>query len=234
LGVATLFMFEIDVFENEGAMSLKEQTIELDEFFVLTTILVLAVLGYTWRRAREHQRENTRRLEAEREILVLALQDPLTGLPNRRQFNEALAGALQKVPAAPEAHAVMMIDLNGFKKINDIHGHPVGDEVLIHVASRLLGAVREGDMVARLGGDEFAVLARNIAGPEAATNIARRIIESLASPISVGGVRRVVGTGIGIALSPQDGAIAEEILRKADVALYRAKSQRVSSLRFFE
>ncbi|HZL30075.1 MAG TPA: diguanylate cyclase [Pseudolabrys sp.] len=234
LGAATLFMFEVDVFQNEGSLSPKQETIELDELLVLTTLTMFAALAYTWRRAREHKRENARRIAAEKEILVLALQDPLTSLPNRRQFDEALRAALQKVPAAPEAHAIFMLDLNGFKKTNDVHGHPVGDEVLIHVGSRLLSAVRDGDLVARLGGDEFAVLARNVAGPEAATTIARRMIDGLTSPISAGGVRHTIGTAIGIALSPQDGETVEEILRKADVALYRAKSERVSSLRFFE
>ena len=234
LGAATLFAFEVDVFRNEGGISQKQETIELDELLVLTTLLMLAVLIYTWRRAREHKQENARRIAAEKEILVLALQDPLTSLPNRRQFDEALRVALQKVPSAPEAHAVLILDLNGFKKINDVHGHPVGDEVLVHVGSRLLSAVREGDMVARLGGDEFAVLARNIAGPEATTNIARRIIEGLTAPIFAGRARHVVGTAIGIALSPQDGETVEQLLRKADVALYRAKSERVSCLRFFE
>jgi diguanylate cyclase (GGDEF)-like protein len=234
LGAAALFMFEVDVFQNEGGISEKRQTIELDELLLLTTLVMLATLAYTWRRALEHKRESARRIEAEKEIFVLAMQDPLTGLPNRRQFSEALRAALHKVPAAPEAHAVLLLDLNGFKKINDVHGHPVGDEVLIHVGSRLLVAVRDGDMVARLGGDEFAVLARNVPGPEAVTNIARRIIESLTAPIAAGRTGHVVGTAIGIALSPQDGATAEEILRKADVALYRAKPERISSLRFFE
>jgi diguanylate cyclase (GGDEF)-like protein len=155
-------------------------------------------------------------------------------LPNRRQFDEALKAALQAPPAAPEAHAILMLDLNGFKRINDVHGPPVGDEVLIHLGSRLLRAVRDGDLVARLGGDEFAVLARNVAGPEAATTIARRIIEGLATPIPAGGVRHPVGAAIGIALSPRDGATGEEMLRKADVALYRAKTERICGLRFFE
>ncbi len=234
LGAAALFVFEVDVFRNEGGISHKQGTIELDELLVLTTLVMFAALAYTWRRAREHKQENARRIAAEKEILVLALQDPLTSLPNRRQFDEALRAALERVPSAPEAHAVLFLDLNGFTKINDVYGHPVGDEVLIHVGCRLLSAVREGDMVARLGGDEFAVLARNIPGPEATTNIARRIIEGLTVPISAGSVRHIVGTAIGIAMAPQDGQTVEQLLRKADVALYRAKSERVSSLRFFE
>ena len=234
LGVASVFAFETDIVEYEGHLTQHAETIELNELLVLVSLVMVSVLFYTWRRAREHKRENTRRIAAEKEILNLALQDPLTGLPNRRQFDNALKSALVTVPAAPEAHAVLMLDLNGFKKINDVYGHPVGDQVLIHVGARLLRAVRDGDLVARLGGDEFAVLSRNVAGAEGAASVAIRIIESLSSPVVVDGVRHVVGSAIGVALSPHDGETAEELLRKADVALYRAKPERKSAVRFFE
>jgi diguanylate cyclase (GGDEF)-like protein len=234
LAVAALFAFEVDVFENESRVSRHQETFELDEILVLTVLVVTAVLAYTWRRAREHARENARRLAAEQEVLTLALHDPLTGLPNRRQFDAALRSALTQPPRAPEAHAVFLLDLNGFKKINDVHGHPVGDHVLIAVGARLLRAVREGDLVARLGGDEFVVLARNLAGAEGATTIAQRIIDCLVPPIAVDGVRHTVGTAIGVALSPHDGEEAGELMRKADVALYRAKTERASAMRFFE
>lgn len=234
LAVAGLFAFEVDIFDNEGLVSQRQETIELDEMLVLTTFVMLAVLFYTWRRAREHQRENDRRIAAENEVLTLALQDPLTGLPNRRQFDDALKAALTTVPAAPEAHAVLLLDLNGFKKINDLHGHPAGDQLLIHVGARLMRAVRDGDLVARLGGDEFAVIARNLAGAAGATGIARRIIESLTAPIVIGTTHHRVGTAIGIALAPQDAADSAELLRMADVALYRAKTEVTSAIRFFE
>jgi len=234
LATAALFAFELDVFENESRLTRRQETIELDELMVLTTLVMSGVLFYTWRRAREHQRENVRRLVAERDVLALAMQDPLTGLPNRRQFNDRLKAALNTAPVAPEAHAVFMIDLNGFKKINDLHGHPVGDEVLIHVSSRMLRAVRDGDLVARLGGDEFAVLARNVAGAEGAASIALRIIESLGRQVLAGGGSHQVGAAIGVALTPQDGSQIDEVLRKADVALYRAKAEAGSAVRFFE
>jgi predicted signal transduction protein with EAL and GGDEF domain len=102
------------------------------------------------------------------------------------------------------------------------------------VASRLSRAVRSGDMVARLGGDEFAVLATQLSGPEAATGLALRIIEELKAPVRAGGRDHIVGSAIGIALSPQDGADPAELLRKADIALYRAKGQGRSAMRFFE
>lgn len=229
-----LFAFEVDIILHQGHVSQHEQTIELDELLILATLVVSGALFYTWRRAREHKRENEARVAAEKEVLQLALQDPLTGLPNRRQFDQALKAALEAVPAAPEAHAVLLLDLNGFKKINDVHGHPVGDEALVHVGLRLLRAVREGDLVARLGGDEFVILARNVAGADGAASIGLRILEGLVEPVTIGGFRHQVGAAIGIALAPHDGVNAEELLRKADVALYRAKSENKPGLHFFE
>lgn len=234
LAVAGLLAFEVDIFVTEGSVTRRQETVELNELLALTALVLFGALFYTWRRAREHQRENDRRLEAEREVLSLAMHDPLTGLPNRRKFDEALRAALNTPPTAPEAHAVFMLDLNGFKKINDLHGHPTGDQVLAHVGARLMRAVRDGDLVARLGGDEFAVLARNLAGEEAATSIAMRIIEALEPPVVIGGARHSVGSAIGAALAPQDTLEREEIMRMADVALYRAKAEKVSALRFFE
>ncbi|RDJ19795.1 EAL domain-containing protein [Bosea caraganae] len=234
LSVASLLAFEIDIFQSADLVSPQEKTIELDEVFVLSTLVMCGMLFYTWRRARQHKRENIERLAAEAEVMNLALQDPLTGLPNRRQFDGALRAALRTVPTAPEAHAIFMLDLNGFKKVNDIHGHPIGDQVLIHVGARLLRAARASDLVARLGGDEFAILASNIAGAEGATSIALRVIESLSAPIVVDGIRHQVGAAIGVAISPQDGITAEELMRKSDVALYRAKAERKSAVRFYE
>ncbi|MDB5439908.1 MAG: hypothetical protein JWM33_2335 [Caulobacteraceae bacterium] len=234
LAALTLVAFYADVFENESKLTQHKETIELDEMMLLSLMVMAGVLFYTWRRAVEHKREAEHRRAAEREVLCLALQDPLTGLPNRRQFDGALKTALASAPTAPMAHAVFLLDLNGFKKINDVYGHPVGDQALIHVGSRLMRAVRDGDLVARLGGDEFAILARNVSGVEGATTIALRIIESITPPVNIDGIRHQVGAAIGVALSPQDGASGEELLRKADVALYRAKKEGRSAVRFFE
>lgn len=234
LAAAALFAFEVDIFETEGAASLASETFELDELMLLSTLLMAGALAYTWRRAREHKRENLRRIEAEKEVLSLAMQDPLTGLPNRRQFDAVLKSALQSIPSYPEAHAVFLLDLNGFKKINDVHGHPVGDQLLIQVSARLMRAARDGDLVARLGGDEFAVIARNVAGAEGATSIARRIIDSFSSPFMINGAPHTVGTAIGVSLAPHNDTTAEELVRKADVALYRAKAEKKSAVRFFE
>ena len=124
-----------------------------------------------------------------------------------------------------------MMDLNGFKRINDVYGHATGDAVLTAVGSRLMRLTRGDDVVARLGGDEFVMLARHLANPDAATGMALRIIEALEEGISVDSHRHRIGTAIGIALCPHDGNDPEEVLRLADVALYKAKEQKATGAR---
>jgi diguanylate cyclase (GGDEF)-like protein len=231
-GVAFL-IWEFDVFRTASHQPEHVKSLELSEALAFAAIFAASLvvfLGYYLRQ----RKETARRTIAEQEARRLSLEDPLTGLPNRRQFEGALKEALASPPRAGGSHGVLMLDLNGFKRVNDVHGHPVGDEVLIHVAGRLKHAVRDGDLVARLGGDEFAVLAPHLAGPDAATSIALRIIDGLKAPIATGAHKHQIGTAIGIALTPQDGSDNSEVLRKADIALYRAKGERQSSLRFFE
>jgi diguanylate cyclase (GGDEF)-like protein len=129
----------------------------------------------------------------------------------------------------------LLLDLNAFKRVNDLYGHGIGDEVLINIAMRLRRAARREDLVTRFGGDEFAILARALAGSEDATNIALRVIKELDQPITTGPLKHHVGVSIGIALFPQDGRSEIEILRRADIALYRAKDEKPKSAsRFFD
>jgi diguanylate cyclase (GGDEF)-like protein len=232
--VATFYAWQVDIFANEGHTSAKQQTIEVDELLLLSGVLMLALLVFAIRRYLEQKRETGRRVAAETRARVIAFQDGLTGLPNRRQYDDALKAALAAPPRGGAVHAVFLLDLNGFKQINDVHGHAIGDEVLIVVAQRLQSAVRGGDLLARFGGDEFAILARHLVGPEAATNVALRVIQALEVPIATGRLQHRIGAGIGIAVVPNDATVPEEALRKADVALYRAKAERRSALRFFE
>jgi diguanylate cyclase (GGDEF)-like protein len=234
MGVATYIAFSVDIFMHEGQLTPRGSLIELDEMGLLGGLLAVGLLVFGCRRYVEQKREMRRRMAAEAHARELAYQDVLTGLPNRRQFDEALKAALDAPPRSGAAHALYLLDLNGFKQVNDVHGHGAGDEVLIVVAQRLRSAMRDGDMVARFGGDEFAVLARHLAGPEAATNVALRIIDTLGPPIAGGNAVHHVGAGIGIALLPADATTPEEAMRKADVALYRAKVERRSAMRFFE
>jgi diguanylate cyclase (GGDEF)-like protein len=226
--------FEVDVFENAANLTRQEQAIELDEGLALGALFSIGMLVFAARRNREQRREMKRRIAAEREARTLALHDALTGLPNRRNFDSALKMAIESMPGAGACHAVFLLDLNGFKKINDVHGHGAGDEVLVHVGGRLSKAMRDGDMVARFGGDEFAVLAHHLSGAEDATTIALRILEAFKEPIATGLSHHRIGAGVGIALIPQDSETAVDVLRKADIALYRAKATRTSTLCFFE
>lgn len=230
--VGAYVLYTVDVFVR--GHDVIRSSIEFDELPILGALLCLGMLAFSWRRSVERRRESGLRANAEREARQLALQDPLTGLPNRRRFTEALKRAVGAPPRTGGAHAVLMIDLNGFKQINDVHGHGVGDDVLCAVSKRLARHMREADLIARLGGDEFAVLAQHISGAEAATNVALRIIEALATPIRVGALFHNVGAGIGIALFPFPNASAEEVMRRADVALYKAKGTGKSALRFFD
>ncbi|MFT8246376.1 putative bifunctional diguanylate cyclase/phosphodiesterase [Roseomonas sp. BN140053] len=232
--VAAFLAFELDIYVTEGSTSTADRVLELDEALTLGALLTVSMLVFAIRRYLEQKRETSRRIAAEQEARTLAYEDVLTGLPNRRRFDEALAAAIAAPPAAGKSHAVFLLDLNGFKRINDVHGHGVGDEALTVVARQLQGAVRDGDLVSRFGGDEFAILAQHLLGAEAATNVALRVIQSLAEPVRAGEALHRLGTGIGIALLPGDADTAAEALRKADVALYRAKAEGRSALRFFE
>jgi len=212
----------------------RPKSIQPEELPLIGMVLSVGLLIFAWRRSREQKRETRMRIAAEQHARELAMLDPLTGLPNRRQFLEQLTAALASPPRAGGAHALLILDLNGFKQVNDVYGHGAGDEVLITVGERLMGAVRHGELVARLGGDEFAVLAQHLAGPEAATSIAFRIIEALETPIQAGDTAHTLGAGIGVAMLPILEGTPEEAMRRADVALYKAKADPRSSLRFFD
>jgi diguanylate cyclase (GGDEF)-like protein len=232
--VGLYLTFAYDVFTTEGEVTVHRETVELDEALLLGALTAVGLLIFSVRRYVEQKRETRRRIAAEQHVRELAFQDPLTGLANRRQFDDALKAAIAAPPHEGAVHAVFLLDLNGFKQINDVHGHGVGDEVLIITAQRLFGAMRDGDLVARLGGDEFAILALHLTSAEAATNVALRVIDALATPISTGNTKHQIGSGIGISLIPEDASTPEQALRKADLALYRAKEERRSAVRFFE
>lgn len=231
--VGAYLLFEFDLFVLNGAGSV-ENAIEADEWSLLGAILSAGMLLFGWRRLNEQKRETRRRIAAEHEVRELAFQDPLTGLPNRRQFIESMNVAVASPPRAGSVHALLMLDLNGFKQINDVYGHGAGDEALIVVGKRLLVSLRQGDLVARLGGDEFAILSRHLVSAEAATGVALRVTAGLVDPIAVGNSVHQIETGIGICLFPFEGCNPEEIMRRADVALYKAKADRQTSMRFFD
>jgi diguanylate cyclase (GGDEF)-like protein len=175
----------------------------------------------------------TERRNAEAKINHLARYDALTGLPNRSYFHDQTAFALGSMKR--DAHcAVLFVDLDQFKQINDTLGHPAGDALLCAVSQRLLGIVRETDLVARFGGDEFVVLQTPIRDDDSATNLARRIVQELSTIYDIDGHSVMIGASVGIAVAPRDGRDADLLLKNADMALYRAKSDGRGQWRFFE
>ena len=160
--------------------------------------------------------------------------DPLTALPNRLLFRDRLSQELSNAASGLSRGALLYIDLDHFKKVNDTVGHSAGDQLLTIVAQRLRSCVKDGDTVARLGGDEFTVILRNVVDPDAARSIAERIVESLQLPVNIAGRDHFVCASIGITLFPDDGTSIEELVRNADTAMYRAKELGRGRTMFFE
>ena len=179
-------------------------------------------------------RDISERKEAAARIAHLAYHDALTGLPNRAVFGDHLARNVERAADAGEPIAVLCVDLDGFKAVNDIHGHPAGDELLIEVAHRLRSVVRGDELVARLGGDEFAVVQQGGSQPAHAGLLAERIIAALAEPYAVAGQSARVSASIGIAVFPADAETPLDLVRNADMALYRAKREGRGLARFYE
>jgi diguanylate cyclase (GGDEF)-like protein len=203
-------------------------------------ILVAAALGVCFMVGRSlkagalaNARLEARVAERTAEIEFLAAHDELTGLVNRNQLTQRLNDALLRVK--PGEHlAVLALDIDHFKEVNDTLGHPAGDLLLKEFASRIQNVVREHDVIARFGGDEFIVVQLMVAEPQHTEQLARKAIESIAYPFDLGGHSTIVGVSVGIAMAPLDGKTAEHLLRNADIALYRAKGDGRGTCRFFE
>jgi len=168
-------------------------------------------------------RDVSERRHAEEQIEYQAYHDALTALPNRLLFRDRLTIALAHAKRLQTPLAVMFLDLDRFKYVNDTLGHSLGDELLRAVAARLRTVLREGDTIARMGGDEFTILLGDLKSADDAAKIAQKLLETIAHPLSVEGHELYITTSIGIALYPSDGDSAEALLKNADSAMYRAK-----------
>jgi diguanylate cyclase (GGDEF)-like protein len=175
----------------------------------------------------------TEQRRTEEKISHMAHYDALTDLPNRILFYEKMSEFLIGAPQG-RSFAVFSLDLDHFKSINDTLGHPIGDKLLQTVAARMRGCIRAADVVARLGGDEFAILQLAPDHPEDATLLATRLIEAVSAPYLLDGHQVVVGTSIGIAIAPADGTAPDQLMKSADLALYRCKADGGNAYRFFE
>ena len=175
----------------------------------------------------------TEQRRSEAKIVHMALHDALTSLPNRVLLNERLEHALARVKRG-EIVAAHLLDLDHFKNVNDTLGHPAGDKLLKVVTERLRKLVRETDTIARMGGDEFAILQTAITQPADAGVLARRVIDVVSEPYEIDGHQVVIGTSVGIAVGPTDGTTPDQLMRNADLALYRAKGDGRGTFCFFE
>ena len=172
-------------------------------------------------------------IQAQERLHHLAHHDVLTGLPNRMLFVERLKHALQRASHRKRAVAVMFIDMDRFKMVNDTLGHEAGDQLLQAMAKRLRTCVREGDTIARFGGDEFAGLLNDVASPEDVSSIVGKFLEALALPFTIDGHELFIGGSIGISLYPDDGADTQTLMKNADTAMYCAKQRGGNSSEFY-
>lgn len=201
---------------------------------IMAAILLMTALAQGWNlilRRRQHElerqvAERTAELSAsQQQLQQFAYFDALTALPNRRAFNEEFRTLIDAVPQRAEDFALLLIDLDGFKQVNDTLGHDAGDALLVVAAGRMREAVREGDFVARLGGDEFAILLHAVQDQDQEWSdlICQRIVSSMAAPITIKDVKVKIGASVGVALFPQHGQTQEELYKQVDLALYEAK-----------
>ncbi len=175
----------------------------------------------------------TQRLRTQRDASRLAMYDSLTGLSNRHRMGQRLAGTLKTVAMAQRTCAVMMIDLDRFKQVNDTLGHPAGDELLKQVAQRLQRVCDKGVDLGRLGGDEFQVILPDVEDRGRLGELAKRIISIVSQPYTIEGSRCVIGASVGIAVAPFDGTSSEDLIRGTDLALYAAKGGGRGQFRFY-
>lgn len=233
LAAGLLLAIEFDLFHFAHQLSHEEQQVSLLEAIALTVLLALCILAFVLRRIREEHAALERRAEVDvamSELREQAMCDELTELPNRRAVLARLKELNPKTAGTRDAF--FLLDLNGFKKVNDRYGHAAGDGLLLVIAERLKRVARPTDVLARLGGDEFAVLAYDV-DQAGAMSIGHRYISALASDISVEGVNHRIGVAVGVVLIPDDCVEVADILHKADVAMYRAKAGSGSALVFY-
>lgn len=212
---------------TQGNLLLREVQVEEDVFEQYVHYLANNKL------IRSYVFEITERKRAEQKLKYQAFHDLLTGLPNRAWFNRQLTAALSNAQRQQVSLAVLFLDLDGFKNINDTLGHTFGDQVLQNFAKRLTGCVRAGDTVSRWGGDEFIVLLPYVPYSEDTIKLAQRILEVLKQPFEIEKQQFYIKTSMGIAIYPQDGEDGESLLKNADAALYRAKERGRNHYQFY-
>jgi diguanylate cyclase (GGDEF)-like protein len=230
--IPQILQAKIAVFIELGKKNLQLQR-QKEELAMLNRDLQLQQVEDLKRINAALQIEIVERRQAEARAQELATMDPLTGLMNRRSLSERLEHAIARAARHKEGLALLFLDMDKFKSINDTLGHDAGDELLLQVADRISNAVRGSDMVARLGGDEFVVLMESLPSYTAAAEVAKKIIKATARPFNIGSQSIKTSVSVGISLYPQDGKSVHTLMRSADLAMYHAKQERRGSIQFF-
>ena len=193
----------------------------------VAVLLLGGVVGYLRDVRVQLHKQKKALLEKQKQLLHLAQHDPLTGLPNRSLFMDRLERAAAQAKRSGEVVAVCFLDLNGFKEVNDSLGHAAGDDLLRQIAERLGKRRRESDTLARMGGDEFTVIATGLKDVQSVKRVAGALLDAFHLPFNVQGQEVVMSASLGLALYPQDGRSADELLQVADGAMYRVKRRKV-------
>ncbi len=230
--LAYLISARIDLFETLHTLSIDHEDWQLDEIFAGAIVSTIGLFLYGLSRARATVRELSKRVAAEAHAKEMAMHDALTGLPNRRHLSVALDSLLAKAKAE-EPLAVVAVDLDRFKPVNDLYGHAVGDQLLVKVADMLRREAGDDGFAARLGGDEFILLLPRRSEEHLLSKLAS-LVTAFDSPFSLLSHEVSVGATLGVATAPGDGTDAETLMRRADVALYRGKEEGRGRFAFFE
>ena len=218
VAVAAAAAMKFRIFDSVLDWSRTDTTFNLNGVLALLLLAPLATIVFARRRYRES-------LAVRGELVRLSLHDPLTGLPNRMLLADWLAEDISASQRRNSQAAVLFVDLDKFKFVNDTHGHEVGDRLMQAVADRLRTMLRASERIIRFGGDEFVVLCPEVGGPQAAEKVARRIIEVVEQPFTIGNETVRISASVGVALAEHRGVKPEDVLRDADVAMYQAKAQ---------
>lgn len=224
LGVAIMaILVSVDSFERLHEFSRSHEGWEVDEWFTGFMVASVGLAILLWRRSRSLRREVRRRREAERLAHALARQDTLTGVANRRSFEEECDRRLVRARRHSDSFALFFIDFDRFKQVNDNLGHAAGDRLLQAVSDRFKRTLREEDFLGRIGGDEFAVLVQGEMPDQLVEQLANRLLSVAAEPVTLLGREIRPSVSIGVAVYPRDGRNREMLLKKADAAMYQAK-----------
>ena len=221
--VVMIFLVSVDSFERLHQFSRSHEDLEIDEWFTGFMVASVGLAILLWRRTRTLRLEVNRRREAERLANALARQDTLTGVANRRSFEEECDRRLAKARRHSDSFSLFFIDFDRFKQVNDKLGHESGDRLLQIATERLKRHLRPDDFLARLGGDEFAVLVAGDTSEAIVTQVANRLLSVVGEPVTLLGREIRSSVSIGVAVYPRDGRNREMLLKKADAAMYQAK-----------